>query len=144
MNRERLGIAYNNHTMEFVSYYRGWPIHRCSICGKMEYPNGLQHIGQIEPEFTPPYYICHDHGGKDGKTYIDCFTGCEVTVGSEPNVLWKVITDPMKESIFWIWVLIKYDWLTAKDAVLTVLYWRRIRRAKLAWRKIQEDYSGEE
>ena len=108
INYFKLSRAYNGSDYAFASpLLNRWLVRRCRVCGKMEYPKGKELIAQCD-EHPPVYYLCHDHGGENGKTYMDAHTGLEVEVGPAPRIFLKTVLDSWIEALFWLWVIIKY------------------------------------
>lgn len=89
-----------------------WPIHRCAICGKLCRPGWHDYAKFItqarQEDECPLYSICPDHGGEEGKDYVDALTGARVHVGPSPYFIRKALSDWLMEGGYWIGVLIRY------------------------------------
>jgi hypothetical protein len=111
MNYYRLAHALNSDVMRLYEsldqeyFAKRWFFRRCRFCGKAELKFD-EFIHQSDGASV--FAICRDHGGQDGREYVDCLTAVAITVPPSPPLLLKALKDPCQELFFWVKVWIRY------------------------------------
>jgi len=114
----RLSTAMGLGSMGLAWRLDGMP--RCSLCGRLSLEYG-DLIAQYD-ETKGLHYICHNHGGKEGRTYVDCTTACEVTVGPEPSFVKRTLGNLTLENLYWLKVALNYIRLLIKEKAVYILH----------------------
>ena len=97
---------------------KGWSWDRCHLCGKLlvgEWPGSVNLYDEEQGVHT----ICLDHGGEEGKAYIDALTSYGIEAPPAPARADKLLADAKLELRHWSRFLVRYYFYRA----VTPFWW---------------------